>query len=59
MNLRKVKEIERNVAKALENRTKVDYDPKGHIITFATKENKKPPSKRTRSAENKKKCISI
>jgi hypothetical protein len=44
MNLRKEKEIERKAAKALENKTKVD-DPMGEIITFATKKNKKPPSK--------------
>ena len=52
MNLRKEKEIERKAAKALENKTKVD-DPKGDIITFATKENKKPPSKRKRAVKNK------
>jgi hypothetical protein len=52
MNWRKEKEIEREVAKALENKTKVD-DPKGDIITFATKENMKPPSKRKRAAKNK------
>ena len=52
MNLRKEKEIERKVAKALENKTKVD-DPKGDISTYATKENKKPQSKRKRAAKNK------
>jgi hypothetical protein len=52
MNLRKEKEIERKAAKALENKTKVD-DPMGDISTSATKENKKPRSKRTRGAKNK------
>ncbi len=55
---RKEKAIERKAAKALENKTKVD-DPKGEIITFATKENKKPPSKRKRAAKKIHKCISI
>ncbi len=49
---RKEKEIERKAAKALENKTKVD-DPKGDINTFATKENKEPPSKRKRAAKKK------
>ena len=52
MNLRKEKEIERKAAKALENKTK-DDDPMGDITTSATKENKKPRSKRKRGAKNK------
>ena len=52
MNLRKEKEIERKAAKALENKTK-DDDPMGDISTSATKEHKKPRSKRKRGAKNK------
>ena len=52
MNWRKEKEIERKAAKAYENKTKVD-GPKGDIITSATKEDKKPPSKRKRAAKKK------
>ena len=51
MNWRKEKEIERKAAKALENKTKVD-DPMADINTSATKENKKPTSKRKRAAKN-------
>ena len=58
MNWRKEKKIERKATKALENKKKVD-DPKGDINTFATKENKKPPSKRKRAIKKKYKCISI
>jgi len=52
MNWCKEKEILRKVARALENKTKAD-DPKGDIGTLATNENKKPPSKRKRTAKNK------
>ncbi len=52
INWHKEKEIERKAAKALENQTKVD-DPKGDINSSATKENKKPRSKRKRAGNQK------